>query len=59
MCRAQIWTALAPRAASSGDSSSNVNVDAETTKNGGVGANMSNDKAIDKGTVDSGAPFND
>ena len=45
--------------ANSGDSSSNVNVDAETTENGGVGANMSNDKAIDKGTVDSGAPLND
>ena len=43
----------------SGDSSSNVNVDSETTENGGVGANMSNDKAIDKGTVDSGAPLND
>ena len=45
--------------ANSGDSSSNVNVDAETTENGGVDANMSNDKAIDKGTVDSGAPLND
>ena len=45
--------------ANSGDSSSNVNVDAETTENCGVGANMSNDKAIDKGTVDSGAPLND
>ena len=45
--------------ANSGDSSSNVNVDSETTENGGVGANMSNDKAIDKGTVDSGAPLND
>ena len=33
--------------------------DSETTENGGVGANMSNDKAIDKGTVDSGAPLND
>ena len=43
----------------SGDSSSNVNVDSETTENGGVDANMSNDKAIDKGTVDSGAPLND
>ena len=43
-------------AANSGDSSSNVNVDSETTENGGVGANMSNDKAIVKGTVDSGAP---
>ena len=43
--------------ANSGDSSSNVNVDAETTENGGVGANMSNDKAIDKGTVDSGTPL--
>ena len=42
--------------ANSGDSSLNVNVDSETTENGGVGANMSNDKAIDKGTVDSGAP---
>ena len=37
---------------------SNVNVDSETTENSGVGANMSNDKAIDKGTVDSGAPLN-
>ena len=45
--------------ANSGDSSSNVNVDSETTENGGVDANMSNDKAIDKGTVDSGAPLND
>ena len=45
--------------ANSGDSSSNVNVDTETTENGSVGANMSNDKAIDKGTVDSGAPLND
>ncbi|XP_067023843.1 mucin-21-like [Acropora muricata] len=45
--------------ANSGDSSSNVNVDAETTENGGVGANISNDKAIDKGTVDSGAPLNE
>ena len=45
--------------ANSGDSTSNVNVDSETTENGGVDANMSNDKAIDKGTVDSGAPLND
>ena len=44
--------------ANSGDSSSNVNVDSETTENSGVGANMSNDKAIHKGTVDSGAPLN-
>ena len=43
--------------ANSGDSSSNVNVDAETTENGGVGANMSNDKAIDKGTVESWCPL--
>ena len=34
-------------------------VDADTTENGGVGANISNDKAIDKGTVDNGAPLND
>ena len=45
--------------ANSSDRSSNVNVDAETTENGGVDAKMSNDKAIDKGTANSGAPLND
>ena len=34
-------------------------VDADTTENGGVGANISNNKAMDKGTVDNGATLND